>query len=164
MSEEQIDTDVKIEEMFGGDSTDIQELIGALAEWIADEMGAVDKFSKELIRRKEALDAAKEKLNHTLTEAGMKSCKLECGLNPSAKTDVKYYPVAGVNSPEFFEWLRANDLGDIIKPTVSFNTAQSTLKAFEEQGNEVPEAVVTKGLVYTIRMNGKAAYLSNKGI
>ena len=159
MSEEQINT----EEMFGGDEVNTQELIRELAEWIATEMDATDKLGKEMIRRKEALDAAKEKLNHTLTEAGMKSCKLECGLNPSAKTDTRYYPVAGINSPEFFDWLKENELADIIKPTVHFQTAQSTLKAYEEQGNEVPEAVVKKSLVYTIRMNGKAAYLAGKG-
>jgi len=149
-------------EMFGED-INIQQQIGDLAEYVANEMDAVDKLHKEHTNRKAALDAAKETLNHTLTQAGMKSCKLECGLSPSVKTDAKYYPVAGVSSPEFFEWLRANELGDIIKPTVNFNTAQSTLRAFEDQGNEVPKSVVKKSLVYTIRMNGKAAYLAGKG-
>jgi len=150
-------------EMFGGGKVDIYEQIRDLAEYVANEMDGVDKLGKELKNRKSVLDAAKEALNHMLTEAGMKSCKLECGLNPSVKTDAKYYPVSGVSSPEFFEWLKANELGDIIKPTVNFNTAQSTLRTFEDQGNEIPETVATKALFYTIRMNGKAAYLAGKG-
>jgi len=163
MDKIEVDVLPVLTDMFGIDEADIQQKIGVLAEYVVHEMDAVDKLSKELISRKAALDAAKETLNHTLTQAGMKSCKLECGLNPSVKTDAKYYPVAGVSSPEFFEWLKDNDLGDIIKPTVNFNTAQSTLRAFEDQGNEVPESVVKKSLVYTIRMNGKAAYLAGKG-
>jgi hypothetical protein len=147
----------QIAEQFGGE--DIKSKISEFAEGVAIEMDAVDKLKKEHTRRKEALDAAKAQLHTMLKEAGMQSCKLDCGLTPSASMSTKYYSVAGLNTEEFFEWLKDNNLADIIKPTVSFMTLQSTLKEFEAQGGEVPESVVKKSDVLSVRMGGKAAYL-----
>lgn len=141
----------------GGES--FKDKISEFAEGLAIEMEAVDELKVEHTRRKGVVDAAKAQLCIMLREAGMQSCKLECGLNPSAVTNTKYYAVGGINTEEFFGWLNQNNLGDIIKPTVHFQTLQATLKEFESQGGEIPESVVKRSEELTIRMNGKSAYL-----
>ena len=152
-----------LENAFGGDDSTVLAQVGKLAEHVALEMQGCDVDGKALTERKAALDASKEKLNKMMVEAGMRSCKLECGLTPSAVTKMRYYPVCGISSPEMFQYLEDVNLGDIIKPTVNFNTLQSTLKEYEGQGHDIPESVVKKSPQYTVRMGGKSAFLAERG-
>jgi hypothetical protein len=152
-------SEVNITEMFGSDKT--IDKIDKLARFIAVEDAAVKALEEERKDRSKKLDASKEQLYTMLKEAGMDSCKLECGLNPRATIKMKYYSVTGISSPEMFEWLGKNDLADIIKPTVNFNTLQSTLKTFEEQGGEIPSTIVTKSPTLSITMGGKSKFLAN---
>lgn len=151
-------------DMFAGDATDLNEQIRVLAEHVAIEMDAVDKLKKEHSNRKEALDQAKAKLCEILQEAGMESCKLDCGLNPKAKVNRKFYKAEGVDDPMLHDWLRSSDLGDIIVPYVHHMTLQSTLKVYEEMGNELPSNMFNVSLQPTITMYGKAKYLATKGL
>ncbi len=150
------------DDMFAGDNLSQLTQIGEMAETLAVEMDAVDKLYKEHSRRKEALDAAKEQLNRLLTEAGMESCKLECGLTPRTRTNKRIFKATGVDDEQLFDWLRGKDLGDIIKETVHHGTLTSTMKEFEDQGNELPESVFQVSLQPTITMGGKSAYLAAK--
>jgi len=145
-------------------STTINEQIGTLAEAVATEMDAVDRLKKEHTRRKDALDAEKERLSNMLTDAGMKSCALECGLTPVAKTNRKYFKAQGVDDPTLHGWLHAHELGDVIIPYVHYQTLQATLKSYEEMGGEIDDSVFNVSNVPTITMRGKAAYLAGKGL
>jgi hypothetical protein len=153
-----------VEDMFNDDSDNatVQQQISDLTVHVCNEMGAVEALKKEHTSRKEKLDVAKEQLNSLLTQNGMDSCKLECGLTPRRTSKMKYYPVGGVNSEDFFDFLNKNSLADIIKPTVHFGTAQSTLKEFEAQGGEVPEAVCKKSVELSVTMGGKTAFLNKQ--
>ena len=161
MSEEQEKTST--DDMFDGDNTDTMAQIDEQAQAVCLEMGAVESLYKEHSRRKDALDAAKEQLNQMLTENGMESCKLECGLNPRAKTNVRIFKASGVDDKRLFDWLRGKDLGDIIKETVHHGTLNSTMKEFEDQGNELPESVFQISVRPTITMGGKTAFLAKQG-
>jgi len=49
---------------------------------------------------------------------------------------------ASINDKEAgYKWLRANDLGDIIKPTVNARTLTATMKEFIAEGGEVDDSV-----------------------
>ena len=152
----------EFDQMF--ESPDAMAQIDKLAQHVATEMAACVADKAALTKRNASLDAAKEQLHTMLKEAGMQSCKLECGLNPRATVKMQYYAVGGISGPEMFAWLKANDLADIIKPTVNFNTLQSTLKEYEAQGGEVPDTVITKSPKISVTMGGKSAVLAAKEV
>lgn len=151
-------------DMFASDNEDTTEQIREMAEGIALEMYEVENLYKEHSRRKEGLDAAKEQLNQILQEAGMESCKLACGLNPRTKTNTRIFKATGQDDQSLFDWLRNNNLGDIIKETVHHGTLNSTMKEYEDQGNELPESMFQVSVRPTITMGGKTAYLAGKGL
>ena len=151
--------EITADEMFGSNEAKVQDQIREMAEHIAIEIDAVDNLHKEFVRRKEVLDAAKEQLCRVLQEAGMDSCKLESGLNPKAKVNRKYFKVGDVEDATLHTWLRGIELGDIIKPYVHFQTMQSALREFEEQGGKIPENIVTISLHPTVTMYGKSKFL-----
>ena len=149
--------------MFDTDDSTAITQIGEMAERLAVEMDAVDKLYKEHSRRKEALDAGKEQLNRALTEAGMDSCKLACGLTPRTRVNERIFKAAGVDDDSLLSWLRDHGLGDIIKETVHHGTLTSTMKEHRNMGNELPESMFQVSLRPTITMGGKSAYLAAKG-
>ena len=152
------------EGMFEDTNVDVNEQIRELAEHVAMEMFKVEQLYKEHSKRKEALDVSKEQLCKILQEAGMESCKLECGLNPKAKVNRKIFKAEGVDDPMLHDWLREAGLGDVIIPYVHYMTLQSTLKAYEDQGGELPGKMFNVSLQPTITMNGKTKYLTGKGV
>ena len=152
------DKEITPHEMFGGTDPTVHEQISELAEHIAIEMDAVDELKTEHAKRKEALDAAKEKLCNMLTEAGMESCKLENGLTPKAKLNRKYFKASGVDNATLHLWLKSVDLADIIVPYVHFQTLQATMKEYEEQGGDVPDNVFTVSLQPTVTMYGRSKF------
>ncbi len=162
--EELMTEETTTEDMFPGDSTDTLAQIDEFAQGLAVEMDAVDKLYKEHSRRKEAVDAAKEQLNRLLTEAGMESCKLECGLNPQAKINRRIFKASGLDDQSLHDWLRSMALGDIIKETVHHGTLNSTMKEWEDAGNKLPENTFQVSVRPTITMGGKTAYLAKKGL
>lgn len=165
MSKEIIDgEDINIDCMFDGDTTDALIQIGTMAEDLCISMDKETKLYKEHSARKEANEAMKEQLNRLLTEAGMESCKLECGLNPRAKINRRIFKATGLEDQSLFDWLRSNSLGDIIKETVHHGTLNSTMKDYEDQGNELPDNVFQVSVRPTITMGGKTAYLAGKGL
>ncbi len=156
-------TDQSITEMFAptGDQKETLERTAAqLAEFIAIEDEAVTALKKEHTERKENLDATKTQLAELLASAGVDSLKLESGLAPKVMKSVKYYKQAGVPDEDLFAFLERNNLGDIIKPQVHFQTLQSTMKEYVAQGGVVNETVFNVTDVLTVRMNGKAKFLA----
>ena len=156
--------EVTTDEMFGNKDDDltVKDQIRSLAEHIAIEMDAVDQLKKEHTKRKEALDSAKEKLSNILREAGMESCKLENGLTPKAKITKKFFKAAGVDDETLHGWLKRMQLGDIIIPYVHYQTLQSTLRTFEEQGGEISEEIINVSATPTVTMYGKAKFLESR--
>lgn len=202
------------DDMFSDDqpseATTLQQ-IDVLARHIAYEMDGCDKAKKALTERNGKLDSSKEDLCRIMKEAGMDSCKLACGLTPSASYKPQYYAVDGCSGDGTLAWLRGEvldvrqfvdvlyaadvaiasytgmldwqpvgisglcslwpeladqfkaagpGLADIIKPTVNFNTLNSSLKEYEQQGNVVPDSIATKSMKPAIRMNGKSKFLA----
>ena len=145
----------------GNETEDVQSTIKTLAEFIVLETETLAKIKKDLQTRADSLDNIKAQLCQIMQQNGFSSCKLENGLNPATMIKTKYYKPAGLEDDTFFGWLNVNELGDIIKPTVNFNTMQSTLKDFVAQGGELPE-IFNIVEVQSIRMNGKSKYLAMK--
>jgi hypothetical protein len=138
----------------------LERTAAQLAEFIAVEDEAVSRLKAELTERNENLDACKEQLATMLSQAGLKSIKLDSGLSPTVADKTQYYKAAGVDDDTLFHWLRGAGLGDIIKPTVHFGTLQSALKAFADAGGALPDTIINVSQRLTVRMNGKAKFLA----
>lgn len=151
-----------VDQMFAGDKQSVEKVSAELAEHIALEDESLSAMDKELKGRKARLDEAKEKLAEILMQAGLDSIKLQSGLSPSVKINRKIYKAAGINDDQLFGWLKDNQLGDIIKPHVHFQTLQSTLRVFEENGNALPGEMFNVVDQKTVRMNGKSKFLASR--
>ena len=148
-----------IAEMFGTQTDSMERTAAQLAEFIVREEAELDEIESRLKARKTNLDEIKTQLAQLLIQNGLESIKLEGGLSPKAKIVRKYFKAQGVDDEQLFGWLKDNSLDGIIKPTVHFQTLQSTLKEFQAQGNEIPEIfnVVDQP---TIVLYGKSKYLA----
>lgn len=153
---------LNIETAFATPTQSIEEQCATLAEDIALEDEAVSNLESEFKRRKESNKAAKTQLAELLISAGLQSVKLESGLSPKVKQNRKFFTAAGTTDETLHSWLRDNEMGSIIKPHVHFQTLQATLKAHEEQGNELPE-MFNVSIENTVTMYGKSKFLQSKG-
>ena len=148
-----------INSMFNIANEPIEKQAAQLADFIVKEESQIETIDSALKQRKENLDECKTQLAKLLIQAGLESIKLEGGLTPKAKIVRKYFKQAGITDEMLFEWLSQNDLGGIIRPTVYFNTLQSALKEFEQQGNVLPGDLFNTLDTPTITMFGKSKYL-----
>lgn len=149
-------TENKVAEMFGSEANELTPKIEEMAVFIAVEGEALEQLVKEVSKKKENLDQAKADLSMLMQQNGITKVSLENGLTPKAVTKTKYFKQSGVTDEQFFAWLQDNDLADIIKPTVNFQTMQSTLKTFT---GDIPEALFNISDVPTITMYGKSKFL-----
>ena len=140
----------------------IEQSASQLAEHIAVEDDVLERLDAELKARKKQLDDAKEQLCGLLQQAGLSSIKLESGLTPSVKIEMKYYKQKGVPDEQLFGWLYDKNLGGIIKPTVHHSTLNTTLKQFIEQGGDAPQSIFNICERKSVRMNGKSKFLTQR--
>jgi hypothetical protein len=78
-----------------------------------------------------------------MLDAGIETTTVE-GINVKPKVGFKYFRAAGLEDEVFFEYLRANNLGDIIKPTVNFKTLDSAMNALVDNGGQFDPAVINQ--------------------
>ena len=152
----------QIDKMFAPDEADVAAQISELAEHVAIEDNAISTLDREIKDRKQKLDEAKNTLAEILIQAGLQSIKLDGGLSPKVVHKRKYFKQAGITDEQLFSWLELRKLGDIIKPTVHFQTLQSTLKVFEEQGNLIPDNIFNITDYNSVTLYGKSKFLATK--
>lgn len=152
-----------IDTMFEAPTDDtVMQTVAHLAESIAlddDKLDGLKAAAKDL---EESVKARKRELAMLLISSGMDSVKLASGLSPKAKTVRRYFKAAGVTDEQLHAWLRANDLGGIIQPTVHFQTMQSTLAQYEAQDNTVPADIFTVSDEPTVIMYNKSKFLAGR--
>jgi len=156
-----------IDEMFATETAPgIMDTMAELAEVIAVEDEKCKRLDTELKERKEQLGNIKQQL-HELMMANncAEGHKFDNGLylKPFVRTDV--FKAAGVTDEQLFEWLRANELGEIIKEAVLWNVLSATMKTEMEQGRSLPEIfnVANKPSVRFVG-NGRVKFLAAKQI
>jgi len=149
----------QIETMFGTQTEAIEKKIESMAVFIAVEDEAVKQASDALSERKNNLDQVKADLAMLMRQNGIEKLSLTNGLTPKATVSRKYFKQSGVSDEQLFDWLKSNDLGDIIKPSVHFKTLQGTLKNFT---GEIPDAIFNVSDVPSITMYGKSKFLANR--
>lgn len=152
-----------VADMFGTQTESLERTAAKLADFIVREETELDVIEDGLKKRKTNLDECKTQLAQLLIQAGLESIKLDGGLSPKAKIVRKYFKAAGVDDEQLFGWLKEKSLDGIIKPTVHYQTLQSTLKEFESQGNEIPE-IFNVIDTPTVTMYGKSKYMASKAI
>jgi len=151
--------ETQVEEMFGTQTKAIEKKIESMAIFIAVEDEAVKQASGALSERKSNLDQVKADLAMLMRQNGIEKLSLTNGLTPKAVIKRKYFKQSGISDEQLFDWLKDNGLDDIIKPTVNFNTMQSTLSNFT---GEIPEAVFNVSDVPSITMYGKSKFLASR--
>ena len=148
--------------MFETSSETIESTVAALAEGIAIDDERLEQLKNCVKELEENIKARKRDLAMLLIQNGMDSVKLSSGLSPRAKTVRRYFKAAGVTDEQLHEWLEKENLGGIIRPTVHFQTLQSTLAQHEEQGHEVPTGIFNVSDEPTVVLYGKSKFLSSR--
>ena len=138
--------------------------IEELAKFVVLEEAKNEKLAEEMKQRAAKIETAKGDISRMLAEAGMESAKLSCGLTPKRKVKKAYYAVGGINTEPVFDWLKENNLEDIIdtSPRVHFQTLQSALAEFEGLGGSLPEEVFKVSETETITMYNKKKFLESE--
>lgn len=157
-------TQESVADMFGGSTESLEKDTEQMAVFIATEDAELEILDAQLKERKAKLDEAKTKLAEIMLQNGQESIKFANGLSPKAKIQVKFFKAAGIEDTQLFDWLRDNNMGDIIKPYVHFQTLQSTVKSFIDQGGNVPAELLTETKTPTITMYGKSKFLAAKAL
>jgi len=152
--------ETQVAEMFGIQTEAIEKKIESMAIFIAETDDEVSQLQQQLSEKKQQLDQAKADLSMLMRQNGIEKLSLTNGLTPKATINRKYFKQSGVSDEQLFDWLKANDLGDIIKPSVHFQTLQGTLKSFT---GEIPDAIFNVSDVPTITMYGKSKFLASRG-
>jgi hypothetical protein len=151
-------------EMFGTQTESLEGPNAAstiLADWIVREDAKLEEIEADLKKRKAVLEESKTQLATMILQSGQGGFDVPGGLHPKAKIVTKYFKASEVTDEQLFAWLTENNLGGIIKPTVHFQTMQSTLKEFIEQGGKLPE-IFNVVDTPTVTMFGKSKYLAHK--
>lgn len=148
----------EITEMF---TTTIGKEAEQLAVFIATEDSEIKELESQLKERKARLEEAKTQLAELMFQAGQESIKFANGLTPKAKIQVKFFKAAGVDDDQLFDWLNANGMGDVIKLTVHFQTLQSSLRQYTDQGGQVPAELLTEQRTPTVVMYGKSKFINS---
>ena len=128
------------------------ETIKQLAEGIVLAEARIEELEQEVVTKRESLIAL-------MQQAGLSSLKLESGLSPRLETKQRISKRGEVENERLFEWLHANGLGDLIKPSVHPGTLQTALAQFAGQGNTLPETIFNEFEQTVIRFNGKSKFL-----
>lgn len=126
--------------------------IKELAEGIVLDEARIEELEQDVITKKEALITL-------MQQAGLSSLKLDSGLSPRLEVKSRISKRGEVENERLFEWLHANGLGDLIKPSVHPGTLQTALAQFAEQGNALPETIFHEFEQTVIRFNGKTRFL-----
>ena len=154
-----------VDEMFVSEtSDDVMGAMAKLAEEIAIEDEAIKALDSEVIQRKAALDEAKRQQYELMVANNCANGhKFDNGILLAPVLKINVFKAAGVSDDQQQNWLKQHGLGDIIKPTVNWNTFSSTMKAWVAQGNNLPEIfnVVEKPTVI-FRGPGKKQFLVNR--
>ena len=141
---------------------DVMETMAKLAEDIAVEDEAVKTLDAEVKARKAKLNEMKsQQYGLMMANNCANGHKFDSGilLAPVLKSNV--FKAAGVTDDMQQDWLKANNLDDIIKPTVHWDTFSSAMKEWVGQGNDLPDIfnIVDKPTV-VFRGPGKKNFLA----
>ncbi len=114
-----------------------------------------------LVRMEKEVAANKEALIALMQQSGQTSTKLESGLSARLEVQPRISKRKEITSEQLFEWLDANGMADIIKPTVHPGTLQSTLEGHLAQGNKLPEELFHQFDQTVVRFSGKTQFLQS---
>jgi hypothetical protein len=155
-------SEANVSEMFAAPAGELETTAARLAEEIAVEENTLDNLKEQVKLADAEVKTKKAELATLLMQAGLDSIKLTSGLTPRVKIKRRYYTQSGIDKEHVHSWLMANELGDIILPTVNFNTLQATLKEHQDAGRDIPETIFNVVDEPGIVMHGKSKFLKAK--
>ncbi|HPC97035.1 MAG TPA: hypothetical protein PLU87_18990 [Sedimentisphaerales bacterium] len=136
------------------------EQVQALAEEIVMGDAELDNLKAQVAAKEEQLYRARKALYDLLASAGKTEFKCPNGLWPHTRLNKKVFKAKGVSDEQLFEWLHNNGLDSIIKPTVHWGTLSSTMKEYEDAGNEIPSEIFNVVEEPVVTMIGKGKFLA----
>lgn len=158
---------VNVDKMFSTETPgEVMLQMSSLAEKLAINDEEIKGLDKKLRSMKAETEVDKEQM-HQLMMAnncaqGHKFDSL-IYLKPKIKEDV--FKNKEIENDVLFAWLTEHGLGDIIKPSVQWQTLSSTMKEYMNSGNKLPEILnlVQKRTVHFVG-NGKAKFLAAREV
>lgn len=155
-----------IEKLFSGDDNDvIMAKMSNLTEQTLVKQELVKNLEGQVKMEKELLGTMKAQLAEMMQANNCKNGhKFDNGIFPRPFTQTKIYKAKGVTDEQLHEWLKDNDLGDIIRPTVPWQTMNATLKKEIEAGKRLPDIFnITTEQSIKFSGNGHIKYLERVG-
>lgn len=136
------------------------EQIQSLAEEIVVGEAELDNLNTQVKVKEEQVYKAKKALYDLLASAGLTDFKCPNGLWPHIRINKKVFKTKGVSDETLFDWLHANGLDSIIKPTVHWGTLSSTMKEYEDAGNPIPRLLFNVVDEPVVTMTNKGKFLA----
>ncbi len=132
-----------------------------LSVFIVREEAAIRLAKKELTRRSEALEQAKENLAHQISSGCSDYTKFtKSGLKPSFNAKLSFKRRKEATNEQVIAWFRNNNMSEHISESIHYKVMQSVLGERVENGESIPADLVEFSESPSIRMNGKSAYLA----
>jgi len=158
--ENQIDLSAFTENEDSVNNTAIEDLV----KWAVLEGRTLELLKKEHAERKDALDKVKEQIAQTFKSRGLKSMKLNSGLQPLRATSTKFYVKGEADQEAVCQWFEDNNLGYNVKRSVNFQTMNAVLNERIEAGEPIPKDLVDWSERDTLRMGNKTKFLAEYNI
>jgi hypothetical protein len=151
-----METETNISDMFQDDQNQgVMDAMGELAATIATSMAKYKADEQQLKDDKKLLDSMKTKLAEMMVANNCKNGhKFDNGCFVKPFVSTKIFKQAGVSDEALFAWLNGEELGDIIKPTVNWQTMNAALKERMASGKDLPDAMFNVSSEQTMKFSG----------
>ncbi len=118
---------------------DLMKMVREMAEQQGRKLSAEDKL-KEINARLDVLRL--ELIPAEMENRGLESFKLE-GVGRVSLTADLYARITAGKTDEFFQWLKDQKLGSLIKAAINPSTLKAFVKGRIKDGKEIPEGMVS---------------------
>lgn len=106
---------------------------------VADSKGKAEEELKNINIHYDLLRI--ELIPAKMEEEGIENIKVE-GVGRISLTGDMWVSVPAAHRDAFYDWLRGEGLGDLIKPTVNASTLKAMIKGRMQKGQEIPDEII----------------------
>lgn len=114
---------------------DLKSLVEEFSQ-LKSEKDSIEEKLSEINKRIEIL--ARQEIPNAMDETGIHNVNFEGIGRVSLRADV-FASIAADNKEAAYEWLEATGRGSLVKPTVNSSTLRAAVKAWIQEGEQIPE-------------------------
>lgn len=114
----------------------------------------ISELNSLIKQYKKDLEKQKEKLHLQMRNEDIERINLPKRLSITSTTKIQYKRKENTSDSELFKWLRANNLGRIIKETVHHGSLNKCMKALSKQERNIDGNIIEEIVQATIKISG----------